>query len=181
MSSIDVRFALSDADQERLASAHSALHGKRVFGVIWTTTPWTLPANLALAFHPEADYAFYPVEGTSDVILIAKASVLCARLGVGRLALGPLAGNPFPDARPEFFATMAQALSIGLDRPFEIVTPLAHLHKEQVVTLGVRSRQAPGEPPPVEDTGGPQRLGKPAAGRRQHLGRAGEVKGQHLV
>jgi isoleucyl-tRNA synthetase len=30
-------------------------------------------ANLAVAFHPEADYAFYPVEGSSDVLLIAKA------------------------------------------------------------------------------------------------------------
>jgi len=71
--SIDVKFALADEDAEKLASAHSALHGRRVSAVIWTTTPWTLPANLALAFHPDADYAFYPVEGTSDVLLIAKA------------------------------------------------------------------------------------------------------------
>jgi len=41
--------------------------------VIWTTTPWTLPANLALAFHPDAEYGFYPVEGTNDVLLLAKA------------------------------------------------------------------------------------------------------------
>src|SRR5262249_29993446 len=37
------------------------------------TTPWTLPANLALAFHPEADYAFFPVPGGDDVYLVAKA------------------------------------------------------------------------------------------------------------
>ncbi|HYU42594.1 MAG TPA: class I tRNA ligase family protein, partial [Vicinamibacteria bacterium] len=71
--SIDVKLALCDADLEILASTHSALHGRHVFAVIWTTTPWTLPANLAVAFHPEADYAFYPVEGSSDVLLIAKA------------------------------------------------------------------------------------------------------------
>src|SRR5882672_7071861 len=71
--SIDVKLALCDADLEALASTHSALHGRNVFAVIWTTTPWTLPANLAVAFHPEADYAFYPVEGSSDVLLIAKA------------------------------------------------------------------------------------------------------------
>ena len=41
--------------------------------MIWTTTPWTLPGNLALAFHPDADYAFYPVEGTDDVLLLARA------------------------------------------------------------------------------------------------------------
>jgi isoleucyl-tRNA synthetase len=71
--SIDVKLALEGADLETLASAHTGLHGRRVFAVIWTTTPWTLPANLAVAFHPEADYAFYPVEGSSDVLLIAKA------------------------------------------------------------------------------------------------------------
>jgi isoleucyl-tRNA synthetase len=71
--SIDVKLALCDADLETLASTHPALHDRRVSAVIWTTTPWTLPANLAVAFHPEADYAFYPVEGSSDVLLIAKA------------------------------------------------------------------------------------------------------------
>jgi isoleucyl-tRNA synthetase len=70
--SIDVRFPLAEEERERLAAAHPALAGKRVSAVIWTTTPWTLPANLALAVHPEADYAFYPVEGTSDVLLLAR-------------------------------------------------------------------------------------------------------------
>jgi len=35
-----------------------------------------------------------------NIVLIAKAAVLCARLKISRLALGPLAGNPFPDATP---------------------------------------------------------------------------------
>jgi isoleucyl-tRNA synthetase len=71
--SIDVRFPLAEADRDRLAETHPALAGRHVFAVIWTTTPWTLPANLALAFHPEADYAFYPLEGTDDVLLIARS------------------------------------------------------------------------------------------------------------
>jgi isoleucyl-tRNA synthetase len=70
---IDVRFPLADEERERLAKAHPALAGKRVFAVIWTTTPWTLPANLALAVHPDADYGFFPIEGTDDVLLLAKA------------------------------------------------------------------------------------------------------------
>ena len=57
----------------RLEARFPALAGKNVHAVIWTTTPWTLPANLALAFHPDAEYGFYPVEGTSDVLLLAKA------------------------------------------------------------------------------------------------------------
>ena len=70
--SIDVRFPLADADRDKLAEKMPALAGRNVSAVIWTTTPWTLPANLALAFHPEADYGFFPVEGTKDVLLVAK-------------------------------------------------------------------------------------------------------------
>jgi isoleucyl-tRNA synthetase len=71
--SIDVRFPLADADRDTLAEKLPALAGRDVSAVIWTTTPWTLPANLALAFHPEADYGFYPVEGTNDVLLVARS------------------------------------------------------------------------------------------------------------
>ncbi|HET6898026.1 MAG TPA: isoleucine--tRNA ligase [Vicinamibacteria bacterium] len=71
--SIDVKLPLCDADLETLASTHPALHDRDVSAVIWTTTPWTLPANLAVAFHPDADYALYPVEGSSEVLIIAKA------------------------------------------------------------------------------------------------------------
>ena len=35
---------------------HPALAGKKVFFVIWTTTPWTIPANLGIALHPDYDY-----------------------------------------------------------------------------------------------------------------------------
>ncbi|MCG6927105.1 MAG: isoleucine--tRNA ligase [Acidobacteria bacterium] len=70
--SIDVRFPLAEGDRDALAEKLPALAGRDVFAVIWTTTPWTLPANLALAFHPEADYGFFPVEGTNDVLLIAR-------------------------------------------------------------------------------------------------------------
>ena len=72
-----------------------------------------------------------------NIVLVAKAAVLCARLGVRRLSLGPLAGNPFPDATPEFFEAMARALSLGLDRPLEIAAPLSALHKEDVIRLGL--------------------------------------------
>jgi 7-cyano-7-deazaguanine synthase len=62
---------------------------------------------------------------------------MCARLGVDRLALGPLAGNPFPDATPEFFAAMSRAMSLGLGKPLEIVAPLSTLHKEDVIRKGI--------------------------------------------
>ncbi len=71
--SIDVRFLLAKEEQATLSARYPSLQGRTVGAVIWTTTPWTLPANLALAFQPEADYAFYAVEGTSEVVLLAKA------------------------------------------------------------------------------------------------------------
>ena len=45
-----------------------------------------------------------------NIVLVGKAAVVCASRGITRLVLGPLAGNPFPDATPEFFGTMARAI-----------------------------------------------------------------------
>src|SRR5277367_2443568 len=47
--SIWVRFALTSDP----AAISPALAGRRVYGLIWTTTPWTIPANVAIAFHPK--------------------------------------------------------------------------------------------------------------------------------
>jgi 7-cyano-7-deazaguanine synthase len=71
-----------------------------------------------------------------NIVLLSKAAVFAAREGISRVALGPLAGNPFPDATNEFFSAMARALSIGLDHPIDVVTPLASLHKADVIKLG---------------------------------------------
>ena len=50
--SIWVRFPLvSDP-----ADIDPALAGHKVYGLIWTTTPWTMPANMAIAYHPKFEY-----------------------------------------------------------------------------------------------------------------------------
>lgn len=72
-----------------------------------------------------------------NIILTAKAAVLAGRLGVSRLILGPLAGNPFPDATPEFFDTMSRAMSLGLARTVEIAAPFRDLRKPDVIRLGL--------------------------------------------
>jgi len=93
--SIDVLFPMAASEAEKIAAKAPSLRDKNLYAVIWTTTPWTLPANLGLAFHPDADYGFYPVEGTRDVVILATAllpSVLArwrARSRVER-RLGPL-------------------------------------------------------------------------------------------
>jgi isoleucyl-tRNA synthetase len=53
-----------------LSEVDSSLAGEGVYFVIWTTTPWTLPANLAIALHPEFRYAAVEVEG--EVWVLAK-------------------------------------------------------------------------------------------------------------
>ncbi len=60
--SVYVRYALTSDPSfidERLA-------GLPVYGLIWTTTPWTLPASLAIAFHPEFEYVAVRVTEDTD-------------------------------------------------------------------------------------------------------------------
>lgn len=73
-----------------------------------------------------------------NVTLLAKAGIVAARGAARRIALGPLAGNPFPDATPAFFTAMAEALSRGLAHALTIVTPFSALQKHQVIELGAR-------------------------------------------
>jgi len=47
-----------------------ALAGKKVFVLIWTTTPWTLPANLGVAVHPELEYSAF--ENGDEVYIVAS-------------------------------------------------------------------------------------------------------------
>ncbi len=67
--SISVKFALPDA-----AKIFPSLAGKNVAVAIWTTTPWTLVSNLAVALHPEFDYAAVDI-GSNSVIIVAEALV----------------------------------------------------------------------------------------------------------
>jgi 7-cyano-7-deazaguanine synthase len=72
-----------------------------------------------------------------NLVLLTKAGVIASKIGAHRIALGPLAGNPFPDARPEFFGAMAKALTLGLDHPTEIVTPFLTWQKADVIRRGI--------------------------------------------
>jgi 7-cyano-7-deazaguanine synthase len=101
---------------------------------IYPATHWAVVGRPPAYDTPDEDVY---LEGR-NIVLLSKTAVLCARLGVDRIAIGPLKGNPFPDATPEFFETMARALSLGLDRRLALVAPLAHLHKEDVVLEGIR-------------------------------------------
>jgi isoleucyl-tRNA synthetase len=106
--SIYVRFeVLSD-----LGAKFPALAGRRAYVVIWTTTPWTLPANLAIAFHPDYEYAAAEVDGDAYIIASRLLPVVAEELGwpsprilatfPGRELEGLRARHPFLDRESLF-------------------------------------------------------------------------------
>jgi isoleucyl-tRNA synthetase len=58
------------------------LRGKKVFTVIWTTTPWTLPASMAVAFHPSEDYVALESEGEVYVVAARLAAEFSNKVGL---------------------------------------------------------------------------------------------------
>ena len=52
------------------------------------------------------------------------------------MLIGPLAGNPFPDATPSSSQRWRRRSSLGLARPIEIEAPFAALHKADVIRRG---------------------------------------------
>ncbi|MGA3048397.1 MAG: isoleucine--tRNA ligase [Terracidiphilus sp.] len=77
--SIYVRYKLT-SDPEAI---HPALAGRKVYTIIWTTTPWTLPASMAVAFNP--DFEYVALEAGDQVYIIAAELatdvVVAAELG----------------------------------------------------------------------------------------------------
>ncbi|MBI4480943.1 MAG: isoleucine--tRNA ligase [Acidobacteria bacterium] len=87
--SIWVKFPL-DSDPAELSGS---LGGRNVSAVIWTTTPWTLPANLALCFHTSVKYAAVASgpSPTDDVYLVAQPLLATAGEKLGFSPKGVLA------------------------------------------------------------------------------------------
>ena len=75
--SLFVLFALTQGARAKLPAA---LKGQEVALMVWTTTPWTLPANLAVAVHPEFKYAAvrFTKSGQSRVAILAEDLVATA-------------------------------------------------------------------------------------------------------
>jgi isoleucyl-tRNA synthetase len=73
--SIYVRYRLTSDP----SAIDPALAGKQVSTIIWTTTPWTLPASLAVAFHPDFDYvALQTADGNVYIVAEALAAATIA-------------------------------------------------------------------------------------------------------
>ena len=69
------------------AALDAALKGKKVFTIIWTTTPWTLPASMAVAFHPDEEYVALMTTGGEVFIVAAKlANAVIEKCGLAGAA-----------------------------------------------------------------------------------------------
>lgn len=102
-------------------------------GDVYPPSHWAISGKPPAFDSPDADVYLTG----RNVVLLSKAALHCAHHGLTRIVLGPLAGNPFPDATPEFFAALARALSLGLAHPISIDAPFASLRKADVIRLGV--------------------------------------------
>jgi len=95
--SVYVEFPLSPDAAPELAARVPELAGRPVSVLIWTTTPWTLPSNLAIAFNPDYIYGAYPAGDTMVILAEGLAEKVAA--ATGRTLGEPVA--KFPGKRLE--------------------------------------------------------------------------------
>jgi isoleucyl-tRNA synthetase len=109
---LDVRFVVRDAADLAARFGLSAPPTKTASIIIWTTTPWTLPANQAVAVGPDFRYAL--IDAGSELLIVASelAEAVLARTGVtSSTRLGEVAG--------------AKLEGLELDHPFyERIVPI---------------------------------------------------------
>jgi len=99
---------------------------------VYPATHWARTGNPPAYDTPDEDVYLHG----RNISLISKAAVYAATRNISRIALAPLAGNPFPDAGRAFLSAFSSALGLGLNAPVEIVTPFSEMHKEDVIKLG---------------------------------------------
>lgn len=68
--SIYVRFKFDEESQNKINNLIEGTKGKDIYAVIWTTTPWTIPSNMAISMHPRFEYTFFEYNG--DVYVAAQ-------------------------------------------------------------------------------------------------------------
>jgi 7-cyano-7-deazaguanine synthase len=99
---------------------------------VYAPTHWALTGTPPAYDTPDEDVYLHG----RNVALISKAAVYAATKKISRIVLAPLAGNPFPDATPEFLSAFSTALSLGLDAPIHIAAPFSTMHKDDVIRRG---------------------------------------------
>lgn len=101
-----------------------------VYGRHWSTTGIDVPH----ADSPDEDVL---LPGRS-LLLLAPTAVWCSQQGIGRLAFGSLAGNPFSDATPEFDRRYEELFELAVGSPLRIERPYRNSDKVEVLRRGAR-------------------------------------------
>jgi isoleucyl-tRNA synthetase len=88
--SIFVKFPITEWPSNDDAQSLAKTPGKKPTVLVWTTTPWTLPANVALAFHPDHTYRLWESAKTGERFLVGDpgVAVLEEVLGPGKAVAG---------------------------------------------------------------------------------------------
>ena len=131
---IDVKFMAVDSSEVAARFSPSPQPSPRKRGegeisfVIWTTTPWTLPANQAITVHPEFDYVLADVAGHGRfVVAEALLEGFAARLGGSAKTLGTARGESLKGLRARHpFADRTVPLVLGEHVTLDTGTGLVH-------------------------------------------------------
>lgn len=91
----------------------------------WTMSPDDVPE------YDAPDEAVY-IPGR-NITLLSLAAIWCSLNDVHEIAIGTLAGNPFPDATPQFQELIAASCSAGLNHKVTVSAPMSHLHKHDLL------------------------------------------------
>ena len=97
--SVYVRYRLTSTPEAFGEEAGKALAGHEVYTIIWTTTPWTLPASLAVAFHPNFEYVALAAGQAPDAPVYIVASALAASIATACKLAEPTVLARFPGDR----------------------------------------------------------------------------------
>lgn len=79
--SIYVRFKFEPEDTKIAYEKANITSDKNLYAVIWTTTPWTIPSNMAICLHPKLEYTFF--QHKNDVYVIGQELLASFLQGVG--------------------------------------------------------------------------------------------------
>jgi isoleucyl-tRNA synthetase len=111
---IDVAFSMAPGEEAKVAAAFGvAALGKATSTAVWTTTPWTIPANQALNFHPEFVYAL--VDCGDRLLILAESLVesCLLRYGLRGRVIATTVGQKLEQVR---FRHPLATLDKGFDR-----------------------------------------------------------------
>ncbi|MDH5510855.1 MAG: isoleucine--tRNA ligase [Nitrospinota bacterium] len=121
--SIYVRFKVHNADAEKLG-----LSAESTYAVVWTTTPWTLPANLAISVHPDFKYMAVETEGGTLIVAEPLVESLMGAFGISDYKIvQTFAGSELENVKTTHpFLDRVSALILGTHVTMEQGTGLVH-------------------------------------------------------